>query len=176
MNSGAESPATPTHDDNYDLLTSLVWGSARSLSSSAETLVSPISAHPVQHEERREQVINQILERKHQQPVKVEFKICLTENTHTQWEAVVQGSSLYLRLPGVLSSGSKESFMVLLDFAQEKLACNNCIVCVRKSRSDRAIVLRTFMFLGFQLIPPNSNLLPSELKHPDYVFMHYNME
>lgn len=34
------------------------------------------------------QVINKILERKDRQPVKVDFKIYLTENTVTRWEAV----------------------------------------------------------------------------------------
>ncbi|KAF9805534.1 hypothetical protein SFRURICE_020919 [Spodoptera frugiperda] len=122
------------------------------------------------------QVISKILERKDRQPVKIDFKIFLTENTVTRWEAVVQGGTIYLRMPGVLQSGSKESFMLLLDFAEERLGCNNCIICVLKSRPDRATILRTFMFMGFQLLPPNSPLMPQEITNPEYIFLHYNMQ
>lgn len=34
------------------------------------------------------QIINKILERKDRQPVKIDFKIFLTENTVNRWEAV----------------------------------------------------------------------------------------
>ncbi|PZC72317.1 hypothetical protein B5X24_HaOG211328 [Helicoverpa armigera] len=182
VNGGAASPATPstpTHDDNNrDLLSALLWASASSLASSAESLVSDAAApaHPALHHQRREQVIAKILERKDKQPVKVDFKIFLTENTVTRWEAVVQGGTIYLRMPGVLQSGSKESFMLLLDFAEERLGCSNCIICVLKSRPDRATILRTFMFMGFQLLPPNSPLMPQEITNPEYIFLHYNMQ
>lgn len=148
--------------------------SGTSLSGSAETLLSPRDAPPTAAD--REQIINAILERKERQPVKVDFKIFLTENTASLWEAVVRGDTVYLRLPGVLSSGSKESFMTLLDFAEERLQCANCIVCVRKNRPDRAILLRTFMFMGFQLLAPTSAILPRELANPEYIFLHYNMQ
>ncbi|KPI96483.1 Ornithine decarboxylase antizyme [Papilio xuthus] len=191
VSSGASSPATPstpTHDDNNpfkwsvtsgDLLSALLWASASSLAGSAESLAeagSPPHTHPALQPERREAVISKILERKDRQPVKIEFKIFLTENTVTRWEAVVQGNTIYLRMPAVLQSGSKESFMLLLDFAEERLGCNNCIICVLKSRPDRATVLRTFMFMGFQLLAPTSPLMPQEINNPDYVFLHYNMQ
>ncbi|CAH2056319.1 unnamed protein product, partial [Iphiclides podalirius] len=184
VNSGASSPAIPstptTDDNNRDLLSALLWASASSLTSSAESLVtdpgSPSLTHPALHPDRREAVIGKILERKDRQPVKVDFKIYLTENTVTRWEAVVHRNTIYLRMPGVLQSGSKESFMLLLDFAEEKLGCNNCIICVLKSRPDRATLLRTFMFMGFQLLPPASPLMPPEINHPDYIFLHYNMQ
>ncbi|VVC91438.1 unnamed protein product [Leptidea sinapis] len=82
---------------------------------------------------------------------------------------------MYLRVPGVLQSGSKESFMLLLDFAEEQLRCTNCIICVQKSRPDRATLLRTFMFMGFQPLPPNSPMM-REIAKPDYIFLHYNMQ
>ncbi|CAG9134239.1 unnamed protein product [Plutella xylostella] len=58
----------------------------------------------------------------------------------------------------------------------ERLQCANCIVCVRKNRPDRAILLRTFMFMGFQLLAPTSAILPRELANPEYIFLHYNMQ
>ncbi|CAH0716998.1 unnamed protein product, partial [Brenthis ino] len=180
VRSGASGPATSsatTHDDNRDLLSALLWGSASSLSSSAESLTSDSvnSTHPALQPSAREAVINKILERKDKQPVKIDLKIFLTENVITRWEAVVKGSTIYLRMPGVLQSGSKESFILLLDFAEEKLGCTNCIICVLKSRSDRATVLRTFMFMGFQMLPPTSPLM-QDINNPEYMFLHYNME
>ncbi|XP_013191439.1 LOW QUALITY PROTEIN: ornithine decarboxylase antizyme 2 [Amyelois transitella] len=178
VNSGASSPATPstpTHDDNNrDLLSGLLWCSASSLASSAESLTEPSAGLTQQRD--REATIAKILERKDRQPVKIDFKILLTENTLTRWEAVLQGSTIYLRVPGVLQSGSKESFMLLLDFAEERLGCKNCIICVLKSRPDRATLLRTFMFMGFQLMSPTSPLMPHEINNPDYIFLHYNMQ
>ncbi|XP_069364095.1 LOW QUALITY PROTEIN: ornithine decarboxylase antizyme [Maniola hyperantus] len=179
VRSGVASPATPStpiHDDNNrDLLSALLWASASSLSSSAESLATEAAqTHPALHPEQREAVINKILERKDRQPVKIDFKIFLTENTLTRWEAVVKGGTIYLRVPGILQSGSKESFMLLLDFAEERLGCTNCIICVLKNRSDRATLLRTFMFMGFQLLPPNSPLM-QEINNPEYIFLHYNM-
>ena len=155
------------------MLSALLWASGNSLCGSAESLDS--QQRPIQLEQR-EEVIAQILERKDRQPVKVEFKIYLTENTSTRWEAVVSGGTIYLRVPGVLQSGSKESFMLLLDFAEERLRCSNCIICVLKTRPDRATLLRTFMFMGFQLLPPNSPAMPPEISNADYVFLHYNMQ
>ncbi|XP_038217631.1 LOW QUALITY PROTEIN: ornithine decarboxylase antizyme 1 [Zerene cesonia] len=177
VGSGASSPATPstpTHDDNNrDLLSTLLWSSASSLSNSEESLASDV--HPLVLPEQREATIRKILERKDAKAVKIDFKIYLTENTLTRWEAVVKGNTMYLRVPGVLQSGSKESFMLLLDFAEERLRCSNCIICVLKSRADRATLLRTFMFMGFQLLPPNSPLA-AEIANPAYVFLHYNMQ
>ncbi|XP_046974747.1 LOW QUALITY PROTEIN: ornithine decarboxylase antizyme [Vanessa cardui] len=180
VSSGASSPATPStpiHDDtNRDLLSALLWASASSLSSSAESLsTDSVQTNPALHPEQREAVIGKILERKDKQPVKIEFKIFLTENTVTRWEAVVKGGTIYLRLPGVLQSGSKESFILLLDFAEERLGCSNCIICILKNRSDRATLLRTFMFMGFQLLPPTSPLM-QDINNPEYVFLHYNMQ
>ncbi|CAG9573418.1 unnamed protein product [Danaus chrysippus] len=165
-------PATPAHDDNdRDLLSALLWSSASSLSSSSDSLAE----HPALLVQRREEVIARILELKDRKPVKIEFKIYLTENTVTRWEAVVNKKSMYLRVPSVLSAGSKDSFVMLLDFAEERLGCSNCIICVSKTRSDRSTLLRTFMFMGFQILPPNSQQMDG-IEHPDYLFLNYNMQ
>nr|BAS21455.1 ornithine decarboxylase antizyme [Bombyx mori] len=181
-------PATPNHDDNRkhipshhvisgnqgDLLSALLWSSSSSLASSAESLHDG-QASP-QQLQLQQQVVNKILERKDKHPVKIEFKIYLTENTVIRWEAVVHNNMMYLRVPGVLQSGSKDSFMLLLDFAEERLGCKSCIICVLKSRPDRATLLRTFMFMGFQVLAPNSPLTPQHINNPNYIFLHYNMQ
>lgn len=180
VSGGASSPATPstpTHDDNNrDLLSALLWSSASSLCSSSESLSNDGGQTPRNLAHENAAVLAKILERKEVRPVKIDFKIYVTPNTATRWEAVVSGSSVYLRVPSVLAAGSKESFLLLLDFAEEHLRCASCIICVLKSRPDRATLLRTFMFMGFQVVPPHSPLLPAEIDNPDYIFLHYTMQ
>ena len=90
----------------------------------------------------------------------------------------------------LLPEGSKEGFVSLLEYAEETLHCTNIVVCLRKDRSDRgtcrfsffefdeshcddtslsskslccyrlAMLVRTFMFLGFSVLPPNHALVP----------------
>uniref|UniRef100_A0A1B0CKD8 Ornithine decarboxylase antizyme n=1 Tax=Lutzomyia longipalpis TaxID=7200 RepID=A0A1B0CKD8_LUTLO len=59
-----------------------------------------------------------------------------------------------------MNEASKQSFISLLDFAEEKLKCNSVILCMRKDREDRANLVRTFLFLGFQPLAPKSDLAP----------------
>ncbi|KAL2747174.1 Myosin-2 essential light chain [Vespula maculifrons] len=90
----------------------------------------------------------------------------------------------------LLPEGSKEGFVSLLEYAEETLHCTNIIVCLRKDKSDRgscripffgtveafcveknspskpfccyglAMLVRTFMFLGFTVLPPTHALVP----------------
>jgi len=57
-----------------------------------------------------------------------------------------------------LPDASKEAFVSLLEYAEEVLQCDHAIVCFLKERSDRAMLIRTFMFLGFYLLPPGHEL------------------
>ncbi|CAD1471908.1 unnamed protein product, partial [Heterotrigona itama] len=90
----------------------------------------------------------------------------------------------------LLPEGSKEGFVSLLEYAEETLRCKNIIICLRKDRTDRgtcrqpffesnendykekdfssktlccyglAMLVRTFMFLGFSVLPPTHSLVP----------------
>jgi ornithine decarboxylase antizyme 1 len=76
------------------------------------------------------------------------------------WETLLIGKTLFIEIPAdILPEGSKESFVTLLEYAEEVLSCSQVIVCFKKNRVDRASLIRTFMFLGFGLVAPGTHQL-----------------
>ena len=66
------------------------------------------------------------------------FEITLADTVQVRWETVLVGRKLYVKVPnGILPDGSKESFVTLLEYAEEVLACSHVMVCFKPSRSDR---------------------------------------
>jgi len=105
--------------------------------------------------------------------VRLSLEFHLAEQTTVIWETVVLGGNLYLFLGGSLPKGSKEAFVSLLEYAEEILQCANVVVCFKKERSDRALLIRTFMFLGFQPIPPGHPSVPG---NADLFYMMYEID
>lgn len=86
---------------------------------------------------------------------------------------------LYVALPKTLThEASKQSFLSLLEFAEEKLDCDGVVLCIRKDRPDRANLVKTFLFLGFSPLNPKSPLAPphQQGQNDDHLFLLYSIE
>ncbi|XP_050960844.1 LOW QUALITY PROTEIN: ornithine decarboxylase antizyme 1b [Labeo rohita] len=91
-----------------------------------------------------------------------------------KWEAVLRGPGLFVEIPcESFPEGSKESFISLLEFAEEHLKVVSVFVCFYKNRDDRVKLVRTFSFLGFEMVKPGHALVPAR---PDVLFMAYNFD
>lgn len=111
-----------------------------------------------------------------QEGAKLTFKISPVAGLEVCWDTTLRNSTLYMELsPGILPEGSKESLVTLLEYAEEKLKCNNVVICFRKTRSDRVSLLRVFNFFGFHMLPPGHELTKIG-SSPDLLFMTYAIE
>lgn len=113
-----------------------------------------VSSHIVQEDELLKAI-------KSSESLHLTFVVYLTESTSVKWETVVWRGCLYIRVPScLLPEGSKEGFVSLLEYAEETLHCSNIVVCLSKDHSDRAMLVRTFMFLSFTVLAPTHSLVP----------------
>jgi len=76
------------------------------------------------------------------------------------WDTLMIGKTLFVEMPSnVLPDGSRESFVSLLEYAEDVLSCSKVIICFKKNRADQASLIRTFKFLGFVLLAPGTHQL-----------------
>ncbi|XP_057328044.1 LOW QUALITY PROTEIN: ornithine decarboxylase antizyme 1 [Microplitis mediator] len=128
-----------------------------------------VSSHIVSEEELLKAV-------KRNESLRLAFTLHLTETTSVEWETIIWRGTLYIRVPScLLPEGSKEGFVSLLEYAEETLNCKNVVICLRKDRTDRAMLVRTFMFLGFTVLPPNHSLVPPNCD-PGNLYMLYTVD
>jgi len=102
------------------------------------------------------------------------FKCPLSDEKEVEWKTLLVNGILYVDIPtSVLSEGSRDSFVSLLEFAEEKLECEKVFVCFKRNRPDRTALMRVFMFLGFTVVPPDNKQVP---QNDDIMSMVYNIE
>jgi len=106
------------------------------------------------------------------------FNFLLKDGKHmvsSSWLGLKRMNSLYVKVPdGNLPSGIRECFVSLLEYVEETLQVATMFLCVSKDRNDRAELLRTFMFLGFEIAHNSTcRLIPKSEK---YIYMCYSFD
>lgn len=91
------------------------------------------------------------------------------------WNGFCVDGNLYVEIPdGNLPAGSRECFVALLEYAEDTLGIKAMFLCIPKARDDRAEILRTFMFIGFEIVHLKfCSFLPPNDK---FIFMAYSLE
>ncbi|XP_028442013.1 LOW QUALITY PROTEIN: ornithine decarboxylase antizyme 2a [Perca flavescens] len=107
-------------------------------------------------------------------PSFLRFHYQLNERRSAFWDTVLSGDSLFLEIPaGQLVEGSKEGLTALLEFAEEKLKVNYVFLWFHKNREDRLSIIKTFHYMGFEIVKPGHPMVPAR---PDLAFMVYSLD
>ncbi|XP_042268593.1 LOW QUALITY PROTEIN: ornithine decarboxylase antizyme 2a [Thunnus maccoyii] len=107
-------------------------------------------------------------------PSLLRFHYQLSERRSAFWDTALSEDSLFLEIPaGPLVEGSKEGLTALLEFAEEKLKVNYVFLWFHKSREDRLSIIKTFHYMGFEIVKPGNPMVPAR---PDLAFMVYSLE
>jgi len=107
-----------------------------------------------------------------QQPEAIEVSTEVAPGLSRQWFGHVVksgvGKALVVDLDkSDMHNGSKEAFIRLLECADECLHCSHVYVTARRDRTDHTMLMRTFMYLGFKPVPPQS--MPQHVDHKNYI-------
>ncbi|KAF4094865.1 hypothetical protein G5714_023943 [Onychostoma macrolepis] len=107
-------------------------------------------------------------------PPVLHFQYQLSERRSSCWDTVLSDDALYLEIPaGALHSGSREGFTRLLEFAEEQLKVSYVFLWLQKNRDDRLSIMKTFHYMGFEVVKPGHPLVPPR---PDLLFMVYSID
>lgn len=92
------------------------------------------------------------------------------------WQLAVVGSRLFVAIPdGSSLDGARESFVSLLEVAEDRMHCQHVVVLFRRERADRTALLKTFMYIGFVPLAP-SNTLTGGRYNPDFIYLAYKID
>lgn len=92
----------------------------------------------------------------------LEFVFDVGEDHECRWDGtLLTGGRLVIDAnPLSLSDWSKESFVTLLEYAEDRLGCREIYVEFSKNRPDCATLIHIFMYLGFAMIAPDRAPFP----------------
>ncbi|KAH8321329.1 hypothetical protein KR074_001827, partial [Drosophila pseudoananassae] len=125
--------------------------SPSSSSSEISDLESQGDLHSLYSNDDCQEVLRQILQ--HDQPVQISIKLHFTEDLYTNWMTILNpvNNLLYVALPKELpAAGSKQTFVSLLEFAEDKLEVDGVVIAMSKEQPDRVHLIEAFLFMGFE--------------------------
>uniref|UniRef100_A0A8D3CAI2 Ornithine decarboxylase antizyme 2b n=1 Tax=Scophthalmus maximus TaxID=52904 RepID=A0A8D3CAI2_SCOMX len=107
-------------------------------------------------------------------PSRLRFHYQLSERRSASWDTALSADSLFLEIAAEpLVEGSKEGLTALLEFAEEKLKVNYVFLWFHKKREDRLSIIKTFHYMGFEMVKPGNPMVPAR---PDLAFMVYSLD
>ncbi|XP_026167635.1 LOW QUALITY PROTEIN: ornithine decarboxylase antizyme 2a [Mastacembelus armatus] len=107
-------------------------------------------------------------------PSLLRFHYQLSERRSAFWDTALTQDSLFLEIPaGPVAEGSKEGLVALLEFAEEKLKMTYVFLWFRMNREDRLSIIKTFHYVGFEMVKPGNPMVPAR---PDLAFMVYSLD
>lgn len=69
--------------------------------------------------------------------------------------AFIKKDTLFIELPDDCKWYFQESISSLLELAENILNCEKVVICIKKNKENIKILLRSFMYIGFQLVCPS---------------------
>jgi ornithine decarboxylase antizyme 1 len=111
----------------------------------------------------------------HPNAVQLVFKSTISDEKEIEWKAsLINETNLYVDIPtNHLTEGTRDSFVSLLEFAEDKLNCERVFVVLNKTRADRSSLMNAFRFFGFKAVAPGNKFAP---QNPDLITMVYEIE
>ncbi|XP_062133809.1 LOW QUALITY PROTEIN: ornithine decarboxylase antizyme [Drosophila sulfurigaster albostrigata] len=160
---------------------SLFEASSRASSSSSSSDVSDTESHDIHSlcsEDDCQEVLRQILQ--HDHPVQISIKLHVTEDQSTNWMTILNPTNniLYVAFPTELPpAGSKETFISLLEFAEDKLEVDGIVMVMRKDQIDCGRLIEAFLFMGFEPLSRKSpKAPPAAVNDNDNYYFLYTIE
>lgn len=100
------------------------------------------------------------------------FDIKVAENTICTWHTVVCDQTMFVFVPDNLSElGSKESFVSLLEIAEEDLGCSFVVGCIGADSTEKLAHMRTFTYMGFEIVNPSHSILHLIDNESGFIFL-----
>ncbi|KAM8861213.1 ornithine decarboxylase antizyme 2a [Synchiropus picturatus] len=108
------------------------------------------------------------------EPSFLHFRYQVSERRSASWDTTLSDECLFLKIPaGQLVEGSKEGLTALLEFSEEKLKVSSVFLWFHKNRGDLLSIIKTFHYMGFEIVKPGHPLVPDR---KDITFMVYSLE
>ncbi|XP_065219677.1 ornithine decarboxylase antizyme 1-like [Planococcus citri] len=89
--------------------------------------------------------------------VQITFKLQITRDSEVTWESILFQQKLYIRIDASNPAISKMGFLGIMEYAEDVLK----------------LLVRTFMYIGFAIIPPGHKLIPQASSDTCNIYMAY---